>query len=302
MKPAITCAPGCDPLASSRYVAYPRRMKRLTKQAKAKAREKLTYQERKTRHAQHKHEVSEEARKPGQTRDNSAVRQRQSGPLTARGALPSCARLPSRAIRAEPGPLAAAVRPWSPSSEAPTKTPIPSPLTPTPLPLTPPRRASGATCFPRCCNTCCQASGRPPPPTWRGSRTRTPQRRKPAARPRWAARPRVARSTAPPRLTPHGPDPPTPSCAEGRGARPRGASVHPQALSCPERLGGASVRNVSASVSACIDHGSFCHARGGVKVKLRHRYYPSKRLSLFLSQAPRVGHMADYTLKPTHAQ
>lgn len=49
--------------AQPRYVAYPRRMKRLTKQAKAKAREKLTYQERKTRHAQHKHEVSEEARK-----------------------------------------------------------------------------------------------------------------------------------------------------------------------------------------------------------------------------------------------
>ena len=45
-------------------MAYPRRMKLLTKQAKVKAKDKLTYQEKKTRQAQHKHEVKQIARTP----------------------------------------------------------------------------------------------------------------------------------------------------------------------------------------------------------------------------------------------
>jgi len=48
--------------AEPRYMAYPRRMKLLTKQAKVKAKDKLTYQEKKTRQAQHKHEVKQIAR------------------------------------------------------------------------------------------------------------------------------------------------------------------------------------------------------------------------------------------------
>ena len=88
MKPAITCDPGCNPLSPSRYVAYPRRMKLLTKRAKVKAKDKLTYQDKRARQAQHKHEVREDARKPDQTPNDSAFRQRQSWPLTARGALP----------------------------------------------------------------------------------------------------------------------------------------------------------------------------------------------------------------------
>ena len=39
-------------------------MKLLTKQAKVKAKDKLTYQEKKTRQAQHKHEVKQIARTP----------------------------------------------------------------------------------------------------------------------------------------------------------------------------------------------------------------------------------------------
>jgi len=49
--------------AEPRYVAYPRRMKLLTKRAKVKAKDKLTYQDKRARQAQHKHEVREDARK-----------------------------------------------------------------------------------------------------------------------------------------------------------------------------------------------------------------------------------------------
>jgi len=78
-------------------------MKLLTKQAKDKDKDKLTYQEKRARQAQHKHEFRKDARKQGQTPYDSTTRQQQSWPLTARGALPLAHDSPL-GLSEEPGP------------------------------------------------------------------------------------------------------------------------------------------------------------------------------------------------------